>query len=46
MSLVNEAKNLMKQGMYDPNALFKILYARHPVHYSKIREAIHTAKVV
>lgn len=34
----------MKKGVYDQHELFRILYARHPVHYSKVREAIHDAK--
>jgi hypothetical protein len=44
VSLENEVKNLMKNGVYDPHVLFKTLYERHPIHYSKIREAIHNAK--
>jgi hypothetical protein len=35
----------MKKGIYDPDALYLILYSRHPVHYSKVRDAIHVAKV-
>jgi hypothetical protein len=44
MSMINEAVNLMNKGIYDPNELFKIIYSRHPVHYSRVREAIHLAK--
>jgi hypothetical protein len=45
MNLKKEAQNLIKNGVYDPNELFRILYARHPVHYSRVREAVHEAKV-
>jgi hypothetical protein len=34
----------MKKGVYDPEELFKIVYYKHPVHYAKVREAIHVAK--
>ena len=44
MDLVTETRTLMKEGVYDPHKLFKILYAKHAVHYSKVREAIHLAK--
>lgn len=44
MNLVKEATNLMNKGEYNPERIFKILYARHPIHYSRIREAIHVAK--
>lgn len=43
-TLVNQVRTLMKQGEYDPSKLFKIVYARNPVHYSRVREAIHIAK--
>jgi hypothetical protein len=42
--LENEARGLMKKGIYDPNELFNIIYHRHPVHYNLVREAIHLAK--
>jgi hypothetical protein len=42
--LEKDVKDLMDKGMYDPYHIFNILYAKHPVHYSKIREAIHNAK--
>jgi hypothetical protein len=42
--LENDVLKLMKQGQYDPFHIFNILYAKYPVHYSKIREAIHNAK--
>lgn len=44
MSLIKEVKNLMDRGIYHQDDIFSILYARHPVHYSRIREAIHDAK--
>lgn len=44
MCMVNEAVNLMNKGIYDQHELFKIIYNRHPVHYSRVREAIHLAK--
>lgn len=44
MNLENEVVTLMKKGMYDPDVLFRTLYSKHPVHYSKVREAIHNAK--
>lgn len=43
-NLINAAHNLLDKGIYDPNEMFKILYARFPVHYSKVREVIHAAK--
>lgn len=46
MNLVQEAKNLMKKGVYDPNVMFRIIYPRHRVHYSRVREAIHQAKTL
>lgn len=44
MNLERETLTLIKAGIYHPDKLFKILYQRHPVHYSKVREAIHNAK--
>lgn len=44
MRLEKEVKKLLAKGVHDPNELFKLLYKEHPVHYSKIREAIHNAK--
>jgi hypothetical protein len=45
MNLVKQAKRLMDKGVYDPNDLFHIIYENNRVHYSKVREAIHNAKV-
>jgi hypothetical protein len=42
--LEKEARNLMEKGEYNQHVIFSILYRRHPVHYSRIREAIHRAK--
>ena len=44
MTLEKEVKQLMRTGIYDPTALFNILYRKHAVHYSQVREAIHNAK--
>lgn len=44
MDLKKEALEMMKQGVYDPEKLFQILYRKHAVHYSQVREAIHEAK--
>ena len=44
MSLIDQVKVLLKEGVFDPEDLFKILYARNRVHYAKVREAIHIAK--
>jgi hypothetical protein len=44
MNLEHDAMKLINQGVYDPHILFKILYNKHPVHYSRVREAIHAAK--
>lgn len=43
-NLVNQVRNLMDKGVYDPEQLFKVLYNRNRVHYSKVREAIDIAK--
>lgn len=42
--LQNEAHRLIKAGVFDPNVLFDIIYKKHDVHYSRVREAIHAAK--
>lgn len=39
-----EVRRLMAGGLYDPEELFKLVYAKHPVHYSRVREAVHNAK--
>lgn len=44
MQLENEVINMMKNGEYDPHRIFKAIYHKFPVHYSKVREAIHNAK--
>lgn len=45
MNLVGQVTNLMKKKrIYDPNALFKIVYNNNRVHYTKVREAIRLAK--
>ena len=44
MNLKKEALSLIKQGVYDPDDLFRILYARHPVHYSRVGEGGHEGK--
>jgi hypothetical protein len=44
MNLVKQVKVLMGEGVYDPDALFRIVYNRNRVHYSRVREAIHIAK--
>ena len=44
LDLEKQVKELMKEGVYDPETLFQILYRRNPYHYSKVREAIHNAK--
>ena len=46
LTLEQEARNLLKKGIYDPHEMFKILYYKHPIHYSKVREAIHNAKTI
>lgn len=42
--LVKEAKGLLAKGVYLPEDLFDRL-KHHRVHYSRIRAAIHEAKV-
>lgn len=44
VNLVQAAEKLMHKGIYDPDQMFKIMYARFPVHYARVREAIHEAK--
>ena len=44
MQLEKDVSALIKQGVYDHNKLFDILYKKHNVHYSLVREAIHAAK--
>jgi hypothetical protein len=47
MLLVKEAQEWMARGVYDPEAIFNLMYTPgRPVHYSKIREAVHHAKVI
>jgi hypothetical protein len=43
-SLEGEVHRLMAKGIYEPEELFKRIYHKYPVHYSKVREAIHAAK--
>lgn len=35
----------MDKGVHDQHLLFAILQPRHRAHYSRVREAIHQAKV-
>jgi hypothetical protein len=44
MQMENRIKNLIKQGIFHQDELFRIVYAEFPIHYSKVREAIHAAK--
>jgi len=44
MYLEKEVLMMMKAGEYDPHRIFKAIYHKFPVHYSKVREAIHNAK--
>jgi hypothetical protein len=44
MTLIEQVKELMKEGVFNPEDLFKILYQKNRVHYSRVREAIHVAK--
>ncbi len=44
MNLEQEVKQLLLKGVHDPQELFKIIYPRHRVHYSRVRTAIHDAK--
>lgn len=44
MSLVDQVKDLMKKGIYEPDLLFQIVYRNNRVHYSRVRDAIHVAK--
>jgi hypothetical protein len=44
INLIRQAKKLINAGVYDPDELFKRIYANNRVHYSKVREAIHNAK--
>lgn len=43
-TLIKETNKLMAKGVYDPEKIFKIIYTKYPVHYARIREAIHNAK--
>jgi hypothetical protein len=45
MNLHRQVQHLIRQGVYDPEDLFKIVYQRNRVHYSKVREAVHQVKV-
>lgn len=45
-TLEKQARTLLREGIYDPQEMFAILYSRNPVHYVKVREAIHKVKVV
>ena len=44
INLVQQARNLIKEGIYEPEKLFKIIYQNNRVHYSRVREAIDRAK--
>lgn len=39
-----EIKHLMKEGMYDQNEIFRVLYPYYVGHYSKLREEIAKIK--
>lgn len=44
-AIVKMAEDLMSVGLYDPQALFQVIYPQtHKVHYSTVRRAIHLAK--
>jgi hypothetical protein len=43
-NLINQVRNLMAKGIYDPEQLFRTVYNSNRVHYSKVREAIDHAK--
>jgi hypothetical protein len=43
-NLILQVRRLMKQGIYDPDELFRQVYINNRVHYSKVREAVQIAK--
>jgi hypothetical protein len=43
-SLRKQVKRLMRQGIHDPHELFKRVYNTNRVHYSRVREAVHSVK--
>lgn len=42
--LIKQVKDLLDQGVYDPQELFDIVYPHSRKHYSTVRTAIHLAK--
>lgn len=43
-SLNKQVRELINQGIYDPNELFHRIYQTNRVHYSRVREAIDRVK--
>lgn len=42
--LIQRARDLIAEGVYDPNDLFNLIYPNSRKHYSTVRTAIHLAK--